>query len=68
MEKAIHSHHFITLKGLLDKAYRGDVSEELQQVVEYYIKDACEKMKRIIDVLFVVLQKNKKEESYDDSK
>ena len=51
MEKAIRSHHFITLKGLLDKAYRGNVSEELQQVVEYYIKDACEKMKRIIDAL-----------------
>ena len=51
MEKAIHSGVYTVLKGLLEKAFRGAVSEDMKQLVEKYILDASDKMKRIIDAL-----------------
>lgn len=51
MEKAMQSSVFAVLKGLLEKAFRGTVSTEMTQLVENYIDDACDKMKRIIEAL-----------------
>lgn len=51
MEKAIQSGVYTALRGLLEKAFRGAVSEEMKQLVEQYIVDANDKMKRIIDAL-----------------
>lgn len=51
MEKAIKSTSFAVLKELLEKAYRGVLTEEMSEYLIKYSEDACDKMKRIIDAL-----------------
>lgn len=51
LEKAIQSTLFLTLHTLLDKAYRGEVSDEMEELVEKYKLEAYEQMKRIITAL-----------------
>lgn len=51
MEKAISLPVFETLHTLLEKGYEGVLTEETKAVVEKYVNEAYEKMKRIIDPL-----------------
>ena len=51
LEKAIPSTLFTTMYTLLDKAYKGEVSDEMQELVEKYKLEAYEQMKRIIIAL-----------------
>lgn len=51
MERALPSPLFSTLRNLLEKGYRGVITKETQEVVDKYVNDAYEKMKRIIEPL-----------------
>lgn len=51
MEKALPSPMFSTLRTLLEKGFRGVITEETRTVVDKYVKEAYEKMKRIIEPL-----------------
>ena len=51
LEKALPSEHYHSLKVLLSKAYSKDVSPECMAVVEKYVAEGSEKLKRIIDTL-----------------
>lgn len=51
LEKALPSEHYAHLKVLLSKAYSKDVSPEYEAVMQKYITEGCEKMKRIIYTL-----------------
>ena len=51
MEKALPSPMFSNLRTLLEKAFRGVITEETKVVVDKYVSEAYEKMKRIIEPL-----------------
>lgn len=42
---------FSNLRTLLEKAFRGVITEETKVVVDKYVSEAYEKMKRIIEPL-----------------